>query len=229
MPSRKLVETYRDYLAAGLAPPSAVQLHQKAELVASDKERLAGDILKLEKFLNIETSPFICLGMAHPQLSGTGPIARRVFVALLGLPSMKAEDWHKGKRHTFIDPLVVPVESEGTNSDIEYCFSALGIASRVDRWNVIDVQLPGRQPLRLTGLDARVVQHENDHIHGIICVDRSYRQGHSISYVPPEVKKLFSEYQKQGRVWPWPCRITQWQAMKLGDFSLEPYIPLLDW
>lgn len=105
------------------------------------------------------------LGLAAPQVG----VSARVFVLILD---------YKGESERVIE-MVNPVILEHGDEvllDEEGCLSLPGLYGKVERWNRVMVEFYNvdgvRQVLELFGLDAREVQHENDHLDGILFVDR---------------------------------------------------------
>lgn len=105
------------------------------------------------------------LGIAAPQVGE--PI--RVFIAV----------FNHGTSHQVTVPMVNPeILSHGEEQTLgeEGCLSLPGIYGKVARYNRINVRyfdLDGsEQVLDLEGLNARVVQHENDHLNGVLIVDK---------------------------------------------------------
>lgn len=105
------------------------------------------------------------LGIAAPQVGKN----IRIFIATLGYktPAQK------------IVPMVNPVilsHSADMEIDEEGCLSLPGIYGKVERFRGVKVEffdLEGqKQTLELEGLDARVVQHETDHLNGVLFIDR---------------------------------------------------------
>lgn len=85
--------------------------------------------------------------------------------------------WKEGARapRVFVNPEITPV-SERMDSGEEACLSIPGVAARVlrpaevlIRWSDLDGT---RQEERLTGFAARCVQHEVDHLDGLVIFDR---------------------------------------------------------
>jgi peptide deformylase len=66
--------------------------------------------------------------------------------------------------------------SEEKEIDEEGCLSLPGVYGKVERPRAIKVEFfdldGGRQVLELEGLDARVVQHEKDHLDGVLFIDK---------------------------------------------------------
>lgn len=70
---------------------------------------------------------------------------------------------------------VIKSHSETTEVDEEGCFSVPDIYDAVRRWTSITVEFldeSGKpKSMRLSGFNARVVQHEVDHLDGILFTD----------------------------------------------------------
>lgn len=75
---------------------------------------------------------------------------------------------------TLINPSYTPIEAEGQVSDWEGCFS-VSVVGKVPRWKRISYQgfTPDGQKIKAeaSGFHARVLQHEIDHINGIMITD----------------------------------------------------------
>jgi peptide deformylase len=108
---------------------------------------------------------YVGIGLAGPQVHE----GLRLFVAGLEQPDGSL------KVLPFINPEVVPV---GTTivEDWEGCLSIPDIRGRVPRHRDVVVKALDRRgkpfELSLTGFPARVVQHETDHLDGILFLDR---------------------------------------------------------
>lgn len=66
----------------------------------------------------------------------------------------------------FINPVMVPLIRDGKTTAPEACLSLPGKTFMVERWNT--VQVGGKF---YTGLHARVIAHEIDHLNGILISD----------------------------------------------------------
>jgi peptide deformylase len=103
------------------------------------------------------------LGLAAPQIGVLG----RVFAF-----QPAAED----DPQVIVNPQIVDQDNETESSD-EGCLSMQGVTVPVER--SLSVTLEGRTPggeeirLELEGLAARVVQHELDHLDGVLILDRT--------------------------------------------------------
>lgn len=105
------------------------------------------------------------LGIAAPQVGRN----LRVFVVVLNLK----------KPNEMVLPMVNPKilwEGEEMEVDEEGCLSLPGDFGKVERPRDIRVEFydleGGRQILELSGLNARVVLHEKDHLDGVLFVDK---------------------------------------------------------
>jgi peptide deformylase len=101
------------------------------------------------------------IGLAAPQVG----VSARFFV--LGLP--------RDRDRVFVNPRIVESSMRLVRSE-ESCLSLPGVTVEVERsaWvNVIAWDELGNQfELRARGLLARAIQHEIDHLDGVLCIDR---------------------------------------------------------
>jgi len=101
------------------------------------------------------------VGLAATQIG----ILRRFFVCTLD-----------GEDRVLVNPVVTPVGDE-TEADDEGCLSLGSIRVPIER--AVRVQVDARDAagepvsLSLEGIDARVVQHELDHLDGVLLLDRT--------------------------------------------------------
>jgi peptide deformylase len=101
------------------------------------------------------------VGLAATQIG----ILRRFFVCTLD-----------GEDRVLVNPVVTPVGDE-TETDDEGCLSLGSIRVPIERALRVEVEArdAAGEPvsLSLEGLDARVVQHELDHLDGVLLLDRT--------------------------------------------------------
>ncbi|MCK4799311.1 MAG: peptide deformylase [Spirochaetes bacterium] len=148
------------------------RLNQKSEVISEindDIIQLANDMQETMSFSN-------GIGLAAVQVG----VLKRLFI--IDIPDV-------GK-YTMINP-VINDKSIKTNVFEEGCLSLPGIASEVERSKTIYVEytdLKGnRKTLEATALLATCIQHELDHLEGILFIDR----------LPPEIKlEKIREYRK---------------------------------
>ena len=105
------------------------------------------------------------LGIAAPQVGKN----IRIFIVTLNY----------GSENEMMIYMVNPkILSKSTETEVaeEGCLSLPGVYGNVERSRIVSVEfynLDGaRQEMELEGLNARVVQHENDHIDGILFIDK---------------------------------------------------------
>jgi len=105
------------------------------------------------------------LGLAAPQVD----VNMRVFVLILD---------YNGESERVIEMVNPVILSHSDEVEVaeEGCLSLPGLYGKVERFLSVVVEFSDvsetRQVLELFGLDAREVQHENDHLDGMLFVDR---------------------------------------------------------
>ncbi|HEU5121233.1 MAG TPA: peptide deformylase [Candidatus Saccharimonadales bacterium] len=230
LPTRGLVELVAQYVQEGLALPSSPHLYAPSmslthEALAS--EQVLEGIELLKSYCNpVSPSSLRAVGMAYPQLARANNGSFRAFAVNMGMPDARNENRQTDIR-VFYNPIVTAVESEGWEERNEHCFSAPGIAVTVKRWKVIDVQGPDGRSRRYSGTEAWFIQHENDHLNGVLCQKVALDQGGKLYYAPPEKERMFfrREYDLS---YDWPeFPAEQWFAMVRGEFRLEDYFKFL--
>lgn len=109
------------------------------------------------------------IGLAAPQIG----VSLRVFV--IDIPEDHVEEGQEAFRAAVVNPEIVSV-SEETEKAPEGCLSIPGLEGVVDRPVAVEVQAvdPEGEPFRIeaSGLVARALQHEIDHLDGILFIDR---------------------------------------------------------
>ena len=102
------------------------------------------------------------VGLAAPQID----LNRRVFVADDGESGFEA----------YVNPVWEPVGNE-TNVDTEGCLSVPGYVGLVERYTTVRIKyqdVRGKKKQKVaTGLLARCIQHETDHLNGILFIEKA--------------------------------------------------------
>lgn len=102
------------------------------------------------------------VGIAAPQVG----VSRQVFIAC---PTAKP-----GEEHVIVNPKIL--SESGRETEMEGCLSLPGLAVKVTRARQIDLRYQDRHgelhEVRLKDFFARVIQHEMDHLKGILLIDR---------------------------------------------------------
>ncbi len=140
-------------------PDPALRLH------AAEVEAFDDDLRRLsERMLRLMTEAS-GIGLAATQVG----VLRRLFVCRLG--EEDAEDLR-----AFVNP-VVSSAGEERETEEEGCLSLQGVLLPVERPARLTLEardLSGEPvQVELEGLDARVVQHELDHLDGVLILDRT--------------------------------------------------------
>lgn len=134
---------------------STAILRRKSQKVG----KVTKDVIKLIKDMRDTVKDAGGLGIAAPQIN----VSKAVCLALFN-----------GKMHVMVDPKILWKSKELCTME-EGCLSLPGEHVDVERAVEITVAFrdeKGREQERLLhDLDARVVQHEIDHLHGILIVD----------------------------------------------------------
>ncbi len=84
-------------------------------------------------------------------------------------------NYDTGEFEVLINPIVQPIGTK-TAIDLEGCLSIPNIEDRVERFKKIKVKYTNREGRkvnrRFVDLNARVVQHEFDHLEGVLFIDK---------------------------------------------------------
>ena len=133
-------------------------LHRQAEEI----DQFDSEISDLTADM-IETAQVdVGVGLAGPQV---GEGRRLIIVSNLD---------EEGTFHAYVNPVIL--DRGGTEVEEEGCLSVPDVRSKVDRSSWVKVQaydLSGnRLELEATGLQARIFQHEIDHLDGILFIQR---------------------------------------------------------
>ena len=132
-------------------------LKKKAQLVlkvTEEEKKLIEDM--------IETFPLVDgVGLAAPQVG----VSRRIAVV---------KDMDEDKILVLVNPVVI--KKSGRASGQEGCLSLPGFTCNLKRWKEITIRyadIEGKTvTLEAKNLLARIIQHELDHLNGILIVDR---------------------------------------------------------
>ena len=225
-PTEGLVRQYKQFQQEGLAAPHAPQLYRPAVDVKPHEltsGRTAQGIRQLERYVKPGGSPLKAVGMAYPQLALAQHHSIRALAAQTDMSDLRAVS-RRDKVAVLVNPSYTPVKSSGQQLRVEACFSAPGIGVRVHRWREVILYANGGS-LKVSGTYAWILQHEADHLDGVLCTTVARRQGFPLYYVPPEWYSLFVG---EGLYAGWPTMPwSQYEAMKGGDFDLATYFNYL--
>jgi len=167
-----------------LAYYGAPVLRQKAKEV----EKVTPEIQKLCEDMIETMHHHDGIGLAAPQVYRS----LRIFVTCVPKPSQETPgEWEEGQTHIFINPKLLEPSDEAWETD-EGCLSIPSLRGNVTRPYRITVDaldIHGR-PFQETfyGLEARCIMHENDHINGVLFIDRV--RGKERQQLEPGLKAL---------------------------------------
>lgn len=119
----------------------------------------------------------VALGLAAPQIG----VFKKVFVARI-----------RNKFKPFINPKIIKLSKNRANL-MEGCFSVGGIYGGVTRPAEIDIEafdVYGKKFIKhLKGLEAKIFQHELDHLAGILFIDHVKKQNGKLFKIKTNKKK----------------------------------------
>ena len=102
------------------------------------------------------------VGVAAPQIG----VSKRIFIAS---PTMT-----KGEEYVLVNPEIL--DARGREVGLEGCLSLPGIAGEIARARIVRFRALNRQgqsvEMEVRDLFARIVQHEIDHLDGVLLIDR---------------------------------------------------------
>ncbi len=136
----------------------------KVSIFDKDFQKLVDDMIE-----TMRDAPGV--GLAAPQIG----LSQRLFVMEFG----DEEDEEAPKKlYVFVNPEIV-ISSEEKVVGVEACLSVPGLAGEVERHDSIVVKGQNRfgKPIKhkLRGWTARIFQHENDHLDGVLFTDRALK------------------------------------------------------
>ena len=116
------------------------------------------------------------VGLAAPQVYAS----KRIIIIEVKGPHPRYPDQPPVPLTVLVNPQIISHSSE-LEEDWEGCLSIPDLRGRVPRWKSLEVTALDRtgQPVTLqaTGFFARVIQHEVDHLDGLIFMDRMHDLG----------------------------------------------------
>ncbi|MCS7167943.1 MAG: peptide deformylase [Gemmatales bacterium] len=134
------------------------------------------------------------LGLAAPQVG---------YPYQIFLMRADREEADPGQIQVVINPVLS--EFRGTVEEDEGCLSFPGLYQPIRRAKTVRLRaydLEGRELDRtVSGLEARVVQHETDHLHGILFIDRMTEAARLASReVLEQLTRRYREAQRRGKI-----------------------------
>ncbi|MFO7811211.1 MAG: peptide deformylase [Candidatus Delongbacteria bacterium] len=137
---------------------------------ADETDPAADDVRELISAMFVKCPESNGIGLAAPQVG----VSKRIFVVVVPENTDDEGSEVPGFKDVFINPVILG--SEGSCKMEEGCLSVPGIFEIVQRPETVEVEytnIEGKRVKRnFNGLLARVVQHEYDHLDGILFVSR---------------------------------------------------------
>lgn len=149
-------------------------LRQKCQLVSDDYPAL--DQLIDNMWVTLYSANG--MGLAAPQVGENIQLfivdSHQVYEEMSDAERTEYFSGDEGIAQTFINPVIIE-KSEDTWTDQEGCLSIPLISEEVERSFTIRIEYYDRhlkkQNKKFSGLTARIIQHEYDHLHGILFTD----------------------------------------------------------
>lgn len=143
------------------------KLRQRSEEITTFDKNLQNLIADLSQTLESQTDP-PGLGLSAPQIN----VFKRVFVAKI-----------KNRIKTFVNPVILKFSKKEV-AYLEGCFSVPDFYGHVIRPAEIDLQSQDKHGKKsrknYKGLGARIIQHEVDHLDGVLFIDHVHDQNGKI-------------------------------------------------
>lgn len=113
------------------------------------------------------------VGLAAPQV-GIGK--RIILVYIPETAALLREDVRTYPMHVLINPEYQAIDEQDKKSDFEGCYSVKSVYGKVPRYNKISLTYQDEAGKKIEkiveGFYARVLQHEIDHVNGLLITDR---------------------------------------------------------
>lgn len=131
-------------------------------------------------------------GLAAPQ------VHRSIALFIINISKqIRPNQWVPGITYVFINPKILNVSEEGCSRG-EGCLSIPGVYGEVIRPSIVKVQatdMDGKTfEKEFKGIEARAILHENDHINGVLFIDRIH--GKERQELEPELRAVKKKYAK---------------------------------
>lgn len=183
------------------------------ESIRSDEvQSIIKKMMEVARINQIDEGDGVMVGLAAPQIG----IGKRIILVDMSVNEARE---NTGALAAFINPEIVWY-SDAIVYGIEGCYSVDGhLDGKVPRSDKIRVRGYGAEgnffEKEFTGFQARIFQHEIDHLNGIRFPDRVGVKG-TLHWIPDT---RYDEYRANWETWPLICPYEIWLKMKAG----EPY------
>ena len=198
--------------------PNDPSLNRDSETVPVEKiqseeiQAVIQKMMEIARMNQIDTGEGVMVGLAAPQIG----ISKRIILVDMSVTEKRK---NTGKLEAFINPEITWY-SDDIVFGVEGCYSVDDhLDGKVPRSEKIIVKAYDSSGKlfenEFTGFQARILQHEIDHLNGIRFPDRVGKEG-ALHWVPDG---KYQEYRESWETWPLLCPWDIWLKMKSG----EPY------
>lgn len=168
-------------------------LRRRADEIVTITDEIRELAVEMEKVMDEQKG----LGLAAPQIGHS----IRVFITKAPVQKTSEEgeeEWERGPLRVFINPVILSYTEESWVYS-EGCLSIPKIYGDVERPLTISVEaldLEGNRFVeQFTGWPARVILHENDHLNGVLFIDRLPKKERKKLEEPlKRIKKTYGSY-----------------------------------
>lgn len=164
-------------------------LRKKCERVTNFDDKLKQLVKDMEETMNVHDG----VGLAAPQVH----ISLALFITNVPI-QIEPDKWKPGITRVFINPRILEYSQEEWLRG-EGCLSipnVFGTVSRPLRIKIEAYDLEGKLFTdELSGMDARAFMHENDHINGVLFIDRI--KGKEKEEIEAELREIKKKYAKK--------------------------------
>lgn len=149
------------------------------------KEEILSPSIQQLILLMKNTVENVGVGLAAPQVGIPLQIAviedrKEYYINNLTTEEIQQRDRHPVPFHVIINPKLTLIDSEKKATFYEGCLSVAGFSGKVSRALKVEVEALNEkgEPIRIIakGWYARILQHEIDHLNGILYIDRMQTQ-----------------------------------------------------
>jgi len=140
--------------------------------VADPIAKIDKDIIQLARDMQVVCREYDGVGLAAPQIG----VPLRIIYTTQWKETPK---WLKYLRDQIMINPVVLSQTKKMDTDIEWCLSLPGVEWNVERYSWVKVQYEDISWKTIVQsykwFDARIIQHEIDHINGILFIDKAVK------------------------------------------------------
>jgi peptide deformylase len=162
-------------------------LRKKGALVETIDEEIKQLVENMVETMHVENG----MGLAAPQIHRS----LALFIVCVPVEGPEEDTWIPGELQVFINPKIISHTQQFWDMS-EGCLSIPKLRASIPRPVGIVIEYTTLAGERITkefsGLEARVIMHENDHINGVLFIDRI--KGKARQDIEPALKEIKKKY-----------------------------------